>query len=59
MRERPARTDQEVDQGANTVLILTFIMTENFPIPLRMLYQIPAERRTGVKLVSGRQIIFS
>lgn len=31
-----------------TALILTFIMTENFPIPLSMLYHIPADRMVCV-----------
>lgn len=31
-------------QNAPAVVTLTFMMTENFPIPLRMLYQIPADR---------------
>lgn len=32
---------------AHVVLTLTFIMTENFPIPLRMLYHIPVKKTTG------------
>lgn len=32
-------------KNAHAVITLTFIMTENFPIPLRMLYHIPGTKQ--------------
>lgn len=32
-------------KNAHVVITLTFIMTENFPIPLRMLYHIPETKQ--------------
>lgn len=32
-------------KNAHVVITLTFIMTENFPIPLRMLYHIPGTKQ--------------
>lgn len=44
-------------KNAHVVVTLTFIMTENFPIPLRMLYHIPETRQQDRRGKGGVNIL--